>query len=511
MAEAAGRVVILVPRRDGKNDRDAIWAFTRERWREQYPDFEIFEGHHDLGLFNRSAAINRASGYADYGQDEHWQTAIIIDSDVLADPEHVRAAVAAAQPDKDHPLGRMVLPFDVRRDLSLKGTAQVMAGYKGSWTPLVHRTYTDQCSAVIVITRGLWNAVGGFDEGFVGWGFEDNAFAAACETFSGAPLLKLPGEIWHLSHQGAAEGHPDSPSRIANEHRAGRYLAARGDRAATRALRDLAAPAFEHHPTGIPRVFHRVVPEKINKVAEQYWDALQKLHPGWTFMTHRDPLDPAEWPETREKWPLVANGAQLADLVRLEALLRWGGIYVDQDIQPLRGFESLLPLSGFAVWEDDKCVPNAVMGAVAGHPAIREALDLALSLVPGDTWKAGPGVTTKVFQWRPDFLLLPPGSFYPYHYKEKERAGEDFARTQPWAFAVHHWWGSWLPQTGPAKEPAPITKPAAPSRPRIIGRPVEEALEMPVRVSGNPRPAVEPTPITTPRPRVIGVPGGPTK
>jgi hypothetical protein len=40
--------------------------------------------------------------------------------------------------------------------------------------------------------------------------------------------------------------------------------------------------------------------------------------------------------------------------------------------------------------------------------------------------------------------LLPPGSFYPYHYREKQRSGEDFRKTQPWAFVAHHWWGSWL-------------------------------------------------------------------
>jgi mannosyltransferase OCH1-like enzyme len=131
-------------------------------------------------------------------------------------------------------------------------------------------------------------------------------------------------------------------------------------------------------------------------------------------------------------------------MIRLEALLRFGGVYVDQDVEPLRPMDPLLHLPAFAAWEDERCVPNAVMGASPEHPAIRACLDEMLRRIPGDTWKAGPGVLTDILPGRDDVLLLPPGSFYPYHYKEKERAGEDFRKSQPWAFVAHHWWGSWL-------------------------------------------------------------------
>jgi hypothetical protein len=47
---------------------------------------------------------------------------------------------------------------------------------------------------------------------------------------------------------------------------------------------------------------------------------------------------------------------------------------------------------------------------------------------------------------RPDVLLLPPGSFYPYHYSEMERRGDPHHEQQPWAFGAHHWHGSWLPE-----------------------------------------------------------------
>ena len=58
------RTVILVPRRDGNPERDAVWAWVRAWWSREFPDLPIVEGHHDTGLFNRSAALNIASRLA---------------------------------------------------------------------------------------------------------------------------------------------------------------------------------------------------------------------------------------------------------------------------------------------------------------------------------------------------------------------------------------------------------------------------------------------------------------
>lgn len=437
------RAVILVPRRDGQVERDLTWAWVRQWWRDNLPEFELFEGHHDEGPFNRSAAVNRAAGVADWQAEAPWDVAVIIDSDVICDPTRVREAVAKAVE-----TGRMVLPFDVRKDLAQSGSQRVMHGFTGNWQRFVIHTYTDMCSSVVIVTRQLWDEVGGFDESFSGWGFEDNAFAAACETFGGAPLLKIPGELWHLWHPTAKEGKKGTATHTRNKARADLYLAARGDREATRALRNLAQPSFEHRPSGIPKILHRVVPAATDDDVEAWWKAFGRLHPDWELMTHRDPLNPAEWPETAHKWADCSTGAQLADLIRLEALLRWGGIYVDSDCEPWRPLDPLVPLSAFAAWEDERTVPNAVMGAVPSHPAIRACLDLALERIPGDVWPAGPGVTTQVLPGRDDVVLFPPGSFYAVHYRdpERDRLMDDPAtkKRNPWAFLLHRYAGSWL-------------------------------------------------------------------
>ena len=435
-------VVILVPRRDDNGYRDMLWAWTRRQWEADHPGWPIIEGYHTDGLFNRSKAVNLAARMAG-----DWDVAVIIDADVTIDGERVREAVDLADLTK-----MMVLPHSTRYNLSRKASEAVRRGALAlSDDPKftqrhAHRTYNEanghpSVSSVVVVSRRQWDDVGGFDEEFRGWGYEDTAFHAACQTFGG--VTRLDGGVFHFWHPVAREAR-DRATEGLNADRGYAYRSASGDAAAIRRLQNGGRPVL-NPPTGrIPRILHRVVPEAPNSVADGWWARFEELHPDWELRTHRDPLQADQWPLTREHWDKCANGAQFADLIRLEALITWGGVYVDQDVEPLRPLDPLTYVPAFAAWEDANSVPNAVMGAVPDHPAMVACLELMISRLPGDTWQTGPGVMTAVLPGRADVLLLPPGSLYPYHYRELHREHEDFAKTQPWAFVVHHWWGSWL-------------------------------------------------------------------
>ncbi len=129
-----------------------------------------------------------------------------------------------------------------------------------------------------------------------------------------------------------------------------------------------------------------------------------------------------------------------------------GGIYLDSDVELYRPLNPLLPLSCFAAWEDPNTVPDAVVGATAGHPAILACLTEAIRrLTEPDTgdwhtgngaWSTGPGVFTALLPSRDDVTLLPPESFYPYHYTERHRRHDD--HRGPDTYGAHHWAGSWL-------------------------------------------------------------------
>lgn len=203
----------------------------------------------------------------------------------------------------------------------------------------------------------------------------------------------------------------------------------------------------------IPRLLHRVIPATVSRQTQRFWAAARQLHPGWEARTHQDPLTPAEWPITAPVWDRCTSGAQLAGLVRLEALARYGGIYLDSDVEVYRSLDPLRHTCAFAAWEDADTVPDAILGATPNHPAILDCLALALLRIRGGdanwrtgagTWATGPGVTTTVLPGRNDILLLPPGAFYPYHWADRDRRYDDHRKAQPWCFAAHHWAASWL-------------------------------------------------------------------
>lgn len=206
--------------------------------------------------------------------------------------------------------------------------------------------------------------------------------------------------------------------------------------------------------TLIPHRLVRTIPKNTTDEVESYWDRAAEIHAGWELVSYRDPIDETWFPITSPHWDKCTSGAQLAGLVRLEALWHRGGVYIDSDVECFKAFTPLMGCKAFAAWEDPNTVPDAIIGAEAGHPAIRECLDLAIARLgpmnrnnldwrtgPG-AWSTGPGVTTAVFPGRGDVLLLPPGAMYEVHYNEKNLLTE--YKPSPWTFASHKYAGSWL-------------------------------------------------------------------
>jgi hypothetical protein len=85
-------VAFLVPRRRDGGQRDRVWEYCRRRWETYLPDVAVYEGHHDEGPFNRSAAVNRAAELAG-----DWRVGIVIDSDVLLSISQATAAIETAR------------------------------------------------------------------------------------------------------------------------------------------------------------------------------------------------------------------------------------------------------------------------------------------------------------------------------------------------------------------------------------------------------------------------------
>lgn len=411
-------IAVLVPRRSDGGHRDRLWEFARAWWLRQHPDWPIFEGESPIGPFNRAAAINDAARKAG-----DWTVALIIDSDIIANPDAVAEIVEVAEA-----TDRFCVSHTRRVMLDEQMTERILDGYVGPWEQRRQRVWTDSCSCCVAVSRTLFDKLGGFDEKFIGWGFEDSAFALLATVESG-PIYYAPSTLFHLWH-------PESPEA---DHKSSTWHQ-------NRARLRMVERQVEHlGEVGIPRILHRTVPEQTSDEVEGWWRRWGELHPDWDLRTYRDPIDASLFPTTSTLWGKCQNGAQKAGLIRLEALWTWGGVYVDSDVEPFRSLEPLVPLEAFAAWEDESTVPDAVLGARPNHPAFKRMLDDACRAVKAgrDAWVSGPGVTTKHLPGRSDVTLLPPGAFYPYHYLAKSERPTVSAKSTPWAFGVHHWHHSW--------------------------------------------------------------------
>lgn len=171
-------------------------------------------------------------------------------------------------------------------------------------------------------------------------------------------------------------------------------------------------------------------------------DTVRALHPSWHVDTLTELLEPA-FPLTSHAWPRCRSVSELTDLARLEVLYHRGGIYLDGDVELWRPLDPLRSSEAFACWETPSAVGSAAMGARAGHPAILSSIGRLLPLIGQGNYPAITEVLTLELAGRPDVLLLPPGSFYPYPWDRPDLAAFDHERGQPWSFGRHLWAASW--------------------------------------------------------------------
>lgn len=194
-------VAVLVPRRADDGWRDGLWQVAGGWWRNTFPEWAVVEGVHDDGPFNRSAAANAAA--MDAGE---WDVAVVIDADVMTYRSPVLAAVRIGAA-----TGDLVVAFNERAHVRRDVTERIVEGEVfPDLDVCVDHVESSIWSGCVVIRRDLWDAVDGFDEAFVGYGFEDIAFVWACWSALGRPHVTLSNRLFHLWHPSAKPADHDS-------------------------------------------------------------------------------------------------------------------------------------------------------------------------------------------------------------------------------------------------------------------------------------------------------------
>lgn len=197
----------------------------------------------------------------------------------------------------------------------------------------------------------------------------------------------------------------------------------------------------------IPRRLHWIWlgPNPIPEEFVGYIEGWKRLHPLWEYCLWTDDNLP-ERIQNRAQFENAAHYAQASDILRLEVIYQYGGVYIDMDFECVRNIASLCEgIDMFCGTEDGVHYCDGLFGAVPGHPAVKEAIDaLPASMVEYGhlpiNMQTGPGFTTRVWKGRKDVWVYPKEFFYPYGWHEKHRKSESFLG----AYAIHHWAGSWV-------------------------------------------------------------------
>jgi mannosyltransferase OCH1-like enzyme len=191
----------------------------------------------------------------------------------------------------------------------------------------------------------------------------------------------------------------------------------------------------------VPRVFHRIWlgPDPLPDDFARYGETWKRCHPEWEHRLWTEENLPGDLrrPEAAER---LRHPTERSDILRLELLWRYGGVYVDTDFECSRSIEPLLGgLDFFCAYLKPAQVNNAIMGAVAGHPILDRALaELRPREVYGyDKASAGPVFVNELVAQYPEVAVFEPELFYPNTPAQRDEA-----------YAIHHQARSWKDAEG---------------------------------------------------------------
>jgi len=130
----------------------------------------------------------------------------------------------------------------------------------------------------------------------------------------------------------------------------------------------------------------------------------------------------------------------VTNILRLYLLNRFGGVWLDTDVEAIDTLERL-PLDNyraFAAEQDGGRICNAVMGADVGHQWIREQI---MRSYRGEFPIKDPasGVYVATAAPREGLTIIPQHYVYPWMYDSPPEKRVPHADS----ILVHHWQGSW--------------------------------------------------------------------
>lgn len=182
--------------------RDQLWAWLRARYELLLPDAELIVADSGHEQFSRAAARNAATRQATR------PLLLIADADTIFDVDQLASGVAAVGRPHDGICDRAhwVTPYRRYVQLLARDTHQLMTQQPDVSVPVPRRLQHDTntgTAGLLLVTADAWRLVGGYDERFTGWGYEDTAVTMALETLVHG-CVRTDGVAIHLCHPKSA-------------------------------------------------------------------------------------------------------------------------------------------------------------------------------------------------------------------------------------------------------------------------------------------------------------------
>ncbi len=198
-------ISVLFPYRGDDGHRDRLFGYVLRWWEVYFPEAQICVGRNFEHPFNRGAARNDA-----YKQAE-GSVIIVADADTIPTVYGVKTGIADAVAEKV-----WCIPYAEERYYNLKEdmTQRVLeAGVQTMIFEPHNGEYEHKITSwagCLIVPRNAWEVVGGYDERFIGWGYEDNSQYLKLDALWG-PHRRQDSYICHLWHPVTKENSFESP------------------------------------------------------------------------------------------------------------------------------------------------------------------------------------------------------------------------------------------------------------------------------------------------------------
>lgn len=210
----------------------------------------------------------------------------------------------------------------------------------------------------------------------------------------------------------------------------------------------------------IPKIIHQIWIGP-DEPPHEFWawqKTWQEMHPEWQYILWNDREVEKIQLINQDLYDAQQNYGAKADILRLELLNRFGGLYVDIDCECLQSFDTLHHLVDFYIGffqvnflHSSARVNNAVIGASPQNPLIKKAISMLSSLQNPRAHKedevveqTGPSFITRViknhiYSTEGIATLLPANYFYPWSGTRRKMK----LLLQPETMAIHYYAGTW--------------------------------------------------------------------